>query len=76
MEQQSIIPCLTRKGLATMVVYEDLVATLGTGAISYPLVIPCLRELKFAASNPEVTFSEPIREHGDCDQAVLLAFYE
>jgi hypothetical protein len=54
----------------------DLGATLGAEVISYPSITPYLREAKFATSNPAVTFSEPIPEHADCDQAILLALDE
>jgi hypothetical protein len=57
-------------------IYEDLVATLGAEAISYPSIMRSLWEAKFATSNPEVTLSEPIREHDDYDQPILLAVDE
>jgi hypothetical protein len=76
MDQQSIILYLARKGLAAVVIYEALVAMPRVGAISNPSATRYLREAKFTASNPEVTFSELIREHDDCDQAVLLVFDE
>jgi hypothetical protein len=64
---------LVRKGLAAIAIYEDLVATLVAEAISYPSATHYLREAKFATSNPEVAFYEPITEHDDCDQAILPA---
>jgi hypothetical protein len=76
MGQQSIVLCLTRKGLAAVVIYEDLGATLGAEAISYPSVTSYLQEVKFAMSNPEVTLSDSIREHDDRDQAILPALDE
>jgi hypothetical protein len=62
--------------LAAVVVHEDLVAILGAEAINYRSVTRRLRETKFAISNPEVIFSQPIREHDDCDSAILLALDE
>jgi hypothetical protein len=56
MDQQLIILYLTRKGLAVVVICDDLVATLGAEAMRYPLVTRYLREAKSATSNPEVTF--------------------
>jgi hypothetical protein len=53
---------LARKGLAAVVIDEDLVAALGAGAISYPSATHYLREAKFATPNPVVNCSEPIRE--------------
>jgi hypothetical protein len=62
--------------LAEVAIDEDIIATLGAEAISCPSVTRSLREMKFAASNPEVVFSELIREHDDCDQVILLALDE
>jgi hypothetical protein len=65
-----------QEGINSVAISEDLVATLGAEAISYPLVTRYLQEAKFAASNPYVTFSERIREYDDCDQAILLTLDE
>jgi hypothetical protein len=73
MDQRSLVVYLARKGLAVVPISEDLVATLGAEEIGYPSVTHYLREVKFATSNPKITFSEPIREHDNCDQDVLLA---
>jgi hypothetical protein len=73
MDQQSIVLHLARKGLAAVAIYEDLVVTLAAEAINYPSVTCYLREAKFATSNQEVAFCEPIPEHDDCHQATLLA---
>jgi hypothetical protein len=70
MDQQSIILYLARKGLSAVTIDEDLVATLGMESISYLSLRPHLREVKVATSNLEVTFSEPIHEHDDCEQAM------
>jgi hypothetical protein len=76
MDQRSILPYLAWKGLAAVAIYEDLVAALEAETINYPSVTRYLREAKFATSNPEVTLFEPIREHDDCNQAILLALDE
>jgi hypothetical protein len=55
---------------------EDLTVALGAEEISYASVTRYLREAKFATSNREITFSEPIRASDDCDQAILLALDE
>jgi hypothetical protein len=51
---------LARKGLAAVAIYEDIVATPVAEAISYSSVTRYLREAKFATSNPDVTFYEPV----------------
>jgi hypothetical protein len=45
------------KGLAEVSIHDDLVATLGAEAISYPSVTRHLREARLAISNPGITFS-------------------
>jgi hypothetical protein len=62
--------------LAAVTIFEDLVATLGTEATGCPSITRYPREAKFATSNPEVIFAEPIREHDNYSQTILLAFDE
>jgi hypothetical protein len=76
MDQRPIVLYLVRMGLAAVVINEDLIATLGSVAISCSSNTHDLRESKSATSNPELTFSEPIHEHNDCGQAALLALNE
>jgi hypothetical protein len=52
MDQQSIVFCLSKKGLSAVAISVDLLATLDAEAMSYPLVTRCLREAIFASSNP------------------------
>jgi hypothetical protein len=76
MGQRLIFVYLARKGLAAVAIDEDLVPTLGEEAISYPSVKRSFREAKLTTSNSKVTLSQPIPEHNDCDQAILLALDE
>jgi hypothetical protein len=76
MDQRSIVLYLARKGLATVAIHDDRVATLGVEAISYPSVTRHLREARLATSNPGITFSELNIESDDCDEAILLALNE
>jgi hypothetical protein len=76
MNQRSIDFYLTRKELTAVAIYEGLVVTLAAEVISYPSLTHYLREAKFATSNPEITFSESVHKHDDCDQALFLAFDE
>jgi hypothetical protein len=73
MDQCVIVLYLARKGLTAVEICEHLLATLGAEVINSSSVTRHLREAKFATSNPEVTFSEPIRKRNDCDQAILPA---
>jgi hypothetical protein len=73
-DRRSIVLYLAKKGLVSAAISEDLVATLGAEAISYPWVTRDFREAKFATSSPEVIFSELTHEHDDCNEAILLAF--
>jgi hypothetical protein len=52
MNQQSIVLYLSRKGLSAVAIHDDLVATPGAEAVSYPSVIRYLPEAIFASSNP------------------------
>jgi hypothetical protein len=69
-------PISRQEGIGAVAIDEDLVATLGADAISYPSVTRDLREAKFAISNPKAIFLKLIRGHDDCDQAILLALDE
>jgi hypothetical protein len=73
MDQQLIVLYFSRKGLSAVTIHDDLVATLGAEAVSYPSVTRYLREAIFASSNPDTL---PLPEHylDDSDQAILLAF--
>jgi hypothetical protein len=48
MDRQSIVLYLSRKGLSSVAIHDDLVATLGAEAVSYPSVTRYLRETIFA----------------------------
>jgi hypothetical protein len=67
MDQQSIFPYLSRKGLSTVAIHEDLVATLGADVVRYPSVARYLREAIFSSSNP------PEHQLDDFDPATLRA---
>jgi hypothetical protein len=56
MDQRPIVLYLARKGLAEVVIDENLVATLGAMAMSHSSITRNLREAKFVTSNPELTF--------------------
>jgi hypothetical protein len=64
------------KRLAAVAIHDDLVATLGAEAISYPSVTCHLREAILATSNPGTTFFELIIEADDSDEAILPALNE
>jgi hypothetical protein len=42
--------------LCAAAIYEALLAALGAEGINYHSVTRCLREWKFATSNPDITF--------------------
>jgi hypothetical protein len=52
MDQQSIVLCGFRKGFSAVPIHDNLVATLGAEAVSYPSTTRYLREAIFASSNP------------------------
>jgi hypothetical protein len=73
MDQQAIVLCLSWKGLSAVAIHGDLVATLGAEAVSYPFVIPYLREAIFVSFNPPDPLPPPEHQLDDSDQAILLA---
>jgi hypothetical protein len=73
MDQQSIVIYFSRKGLSAAAIHDDLVATLGAEAVSYPSVTRYLREAIFALSNPPDPLPAPEHQLDDSDQVFLLA---
>jgi hypothetical protein len=76
MDQQSIILYLSRKVFSVVAIHDDLVATLGVEAVSYPSVTRYLREAIFASSNPPEPLPPPEHQLDDSDQAILLALVD
>jgi hypothetical protein len=54
MDQQSIVLYLPRKGLPAVAIHDDLVATLGAEAVSYPSMTHYLGEGVFTSSNRSI----------------------
>jgi hypothetical protein len=73
MDRQSIVLCLCRKGLSAVAIHDDLVATLGAEAVSYPSVTRYLREAILTWSNPPGPLPPPEHRLNDSDQVILLA---
>jgi hypothetical protein len=69
----TIVLYLSRKGLSAVAIHDDLVATLGAEAVSYPPVTRYLREAIFASSNRPDSLPPPKHQLDDFDQAILLA---
>jgi hypothetical protein len=63
----------SRKGLSTVAIHDDLVATLGAEAVSYPSMTRSLREAIFASSHPPDPVPLPDHQLDNSDQVVLLA---
>jgi anti-sigma factor ChrR (cupin superfamily) len=73
MDQQSKVLYLSMKRLPAVAIHDDLVATLGAEAVSYPSVTRYLREAIFASSNLPDPLPPPEHQPDDSDQAILLA---
>jgi hypothetical protein len=73
MDQQSIVLDLSRKGLSAVAIHDNLVATLGAEAVSYPSVTHYLREVIFTSSNPPDPLPLPEHQLDDSNEAILLA---
>jgi hypothetical protein len=76
MDQRAIVLHFSRKGLSTIEIHADLVATLGPESLSYPSVTHYLHQEKFGSLKPNVFFSEPELELDDSNAAVLLTLSE
>jgi hypothetical protein len=76
MEQQSIVPYFTRKGLSPFAIHDDLVTTLGADAMNYSSVTHYLRDAGFSSSNQPTTLPNPAARLDDCDHAILLTLAE
>jgi hypothetical protein len=73
MDQQSIAPYLSRKGLQAVTIHADLAATLGAEVVSSPSLTHYLRKAIFASSNPLDPLPPPEHQLDDSDQDILLA---
>jgi transcriptional regulator of acetoin/glycerol metabolism len=73
MDEQLTVLYLSRKGLSAVATHDDLVATLGADAVSYPSVTHFLREAIFVSSNPPDPLAPPEHQLDESDQAILLA---
>jgi hypothetical protein len=73
MDQQLVVIYLSRRGLSAVIIHNNLVATLGAEAASYPSVTRYLREAIFSSSNPPDPSPPPEHQLDDSDQAILLA---
>jgi hypothetical protein len=58
-DQQSTGLYLSKKGLSAVAIHDDLVATLGAEAVSYPSLTPYLPEAIFASSKPPDPLPRP-----------------
>jgi hypothetical protein len=76
MDQKSIMLYLHRKGVSSVAIWTDLVATLGSDAMNYSSVTRFLREARCPGSNASMTFSEEQRPSDDADEVILLALAE
>jgi hypothetical protein len=76
MDQQSIVLYLSRKGLSAVAIHDDLVATLGAEAVSYPSATRSLREAIFASSNPPDRLPPPEHQLDDSSQAIFLTLVD
>jgi hypothetical protein len=73
MDHKSIVLYLSRKVLSVVAIHDDLVATLGAEAVSYPSVTGDLRKAIFSSSNPPDPLAPPEHQLDDSDQAIFLA---
>jgi hypothetical protein len=74
MTQLPIIAYLSLKGMSPREIHDNIVATLGSDAVSYSSVTCYFREARFPPSTPEPYLADVQRDLDDSDQAILAAF--
>jgi hypothetical protein len=73
MTQRPILAYLSPKGMSAREIHDDIVATLGSDAVSSSSVTRYLREARFAPSKREPHPADVQRDLDDSDQAILAA---
>jgi hypothetical protein len=73
MTQRPIVASLSLKGMSARETHDDIVATIGSDAVSYSSVTRYLRETRFPPSKPESHLADVQRDLDDLDQAILAA---
>jgi hypothetical protein len=76
MTQCPIVAYLSLKGISALEIHDDMVATLGPGAVPYSLVTRYFREARFPPLKPEPHPVDVQRDLDDSDQAILAALEE
>jgi hypothetical protein len=73
MTQRPIVAELSLKWMSARGIHDDIVATLGSNAISYSSSTRSFREARFLPSKPEPHPADVQRDLDDSDQAILAA---
>jgi hypothetical protein len=73
MTQRPIVVYLSLKWMSGREIHDDIIATLGPGAVSYSSVTRYLREARFPHSKPEPHPADIPRDLDDSDQVILAA---
>jgi hypothetical protein len=73
MMQRPIVACPSLKGMPAREIHGDLVATLGSDAVSYSSVTRYLREARFPLPKPQSHPADIQRDLDDSDQDILAA---
>jgi hypothetical protein len=73
MDQRSIAPYLSMKGLSAKAIQQEFVQTLGAGAVVYPTVTWHLRAAKFPAQSKGAPDEAGVTRTDSVDAAILKA---
>jgi hypothetical protein len=73
MMQRPIVAYLSLKGMSAREIHDDIVATLGSDAVSYSSATRHLREARFPPSKPEPHPADVQSDLDDSNQAILAA---
>jgi hypothetical protein len=73
MTHRPIVAHLPLEGMSAREIHDNIVATLGTYAVSYSSVTRYLHEARFSPSKPQPHPADVQRDLDDSDQAILAA---
>jgi hypothetical protein len=76
MDQKPIVLYLRMKGMVLDAIHDDLVPTLGKGAVAYSTVTKCTPSAQFSGRKEASPPEAPDVERSPVDEAILMALAE
>jgi hypothetical protein len=76
MDQKPIVLYLRMKGMVLDTIHDDLVCTIGEGAVAYSTVTKYARSARFSGRKEDIPPEAPDVECSPVDEAILMALAE